>query len=315
MLVLCGWTVLLEAKKSIAESKAEHNDESASKGRISFTPVLCKWYNWSSSKASKSWTSPTVLARCLQAPRLSVQWHRHTWKLAERKSPPDDHVVFRRCRQRTGKLVKFSVGVNYERCIQDTDCSGFIRGRFANRCCRVVSQIQRKEKKNEERKHFRVDSLWKFVIEHLFCFHSKRLLSTICMSECTSLDLQALVSLLTPPANSSLDILTRNWDVITFQIPFFSDHVAQFVSWARLRVEFVSPLFFVVVFPVRYWFALHIVLYGSMQVLEMERKGEIGAKGALGRNNATPVIRWHHRKPKRNIRKNCLKAKVHATRK
>ena len=58
-----------------------------------------------------------------------------------------------------------------------------------------------------------------------------------------------------------------------------------------------------------------IVLYGSMQVLEMERKGEIGAKGALGRNNATPVIRWHHRKPKRNIRKNCLKAKVHATRK
>ena len=182
MLVLCGWTVLLEAKKSIAESKAEHNDESASKCRISFTPALCKWYNWSSSKASKSWTSPTVLARCLQAPRLSVQWHRHTWKLAERKSPPDDHVVFRRCRQRTGKLVKFSVGVNYAsslrgrrkkgrgrtslppyplpptpfdacyagyyaRCIQDTDCSGFIRGRFANRCCRVVSQIQRKEKK------------------------------------------------------------------------------------------------------------------------------------------------------------------------
>ena len=147
MLVLCGWTVLLEAKKSIAESKAEYNDESASKCRISFTPVLCKWYNWSSSKASKSWTSPTVLARCLQAPRLSVQWHRHTWKLAERKSPPDDHVVFRRCRQRTGKLVKFSVGVNYEKCIQDTDCSGFIRGRFANRCCRVVSQIQRKEKK------------------------------------------------------------------------------------------------------------------------------------------------------------------------
>ena len=113
MLVLCGWTVLLEAKKSIAESKAEYNDESASKCRIRFTPVLCKWYSWSSSKASKSWTSPTVLARCLQAPRLSVQWHRHTWKLAERKSPPDDHVVFRRCRQRTGKLVKFPVGVNY----------------------------------------------------------------------------------------------------------------------------------------------------------------------------------------------------------
>ena len=182
--------------------------------------------------------------------------------------------------------------------------------------CRLSNSAKgTKKKKNEERKHFRVNSLWKFVIEYLFCFHSKRLLSTICMPECTSLDLQALVSLLTPPANSSLDILTRNWDVITFQIPFFSDHVAQFVSWARLRVEFVSPLFFVVVFPVRYWFALHIVLYGSMQVLEMERKGEIGAKGALGRNNATPVIRLHHRKPKRNIRKNCLKAKVHATRK
>ena len=65
----------------------------------------------------------------------------------------------------------------------------------------VVSSLKfsGRKKKNEERKHFRVDSLWKFVIEYLFCFYSKRLLSTICMPECTSLDLQALVSLLTPP--------------------------------------------------------------------------------------------------------------------
>ena len=64
----------------------------------------------------------------------------------------------------------------------------------------VVSSLKFSgRKKNEERKHFRVDSLWKFVIEYLFCFYSKRMLSTICMPECTSLDLQALVSLLTPP--------------------------------------------------------------------------------------------------------------------
>lgn len=62
----------LKQRRASQKSKIERNDESASKCRISFTPALCKWYNWSSSKASKSWTSPTVLARCLQAPRLSV---------------------------------------------------------------------------------------------------------------------------------------------------------------------------------------------------------------------------------------------------
>ena len=159
-------------------------------------------------------------------------------------------------------------------------------------------------KKMKERKHFCVDSLWKFVIGYLFCLYSKRLLSTICLPGCMSLDLhhEHWWVYWHRRANSFLDILTCNWDVITFQIPFSlimlhnllrgQDFVSS--SWVRS--------FFSRVFPVRYGLAL------------LERKGEIGAKGALGGNNATPVIRWHHRKPKRNIRKNCLNAEVHATR-